>query len=59
MNCFSTSFVYAAIVVQKEKPPMNVVGDVHERIAIVIVSSLQLAVFIILHHFDLEFRMTS
>ncbi len=27
-----------AVVVDKEKPPLNVVGDVHGRIAIIVVS---------------------
>lgn len=30
-----------AVVVDKEKPPLNVVGDVHGRIAIIVVSCVQ------------------
>ena len=30
--------ILTALQVEKEKPPMNVVGDVHGKIAIVIVS---------------------
>ena len=32
-------FSNAALQVEKEKPPLNVVGDVHGKIAIMIVSS--------------------
>ena len=32
-------FPSTALLVEKEKPPMNVVGDVHGKIAILIVSS--------------------
>ena len=37
-------FLLSAILVEKEKPPMNVVGDVHGKIAIIIVSSLHVYV---------------
>jgi len=35
-----------AVVVEKEKPPMNVVGDVHNRIAIIVVSLINTFLYI-------------
>ena len=39
-----------ALQVEKEKPPINVVGDVHGKIAIMIVRRLHLFVLHSLHH---------
>ncbi len=49
-TCIHTQPHIEAVVVDKEKPPLNVVGDVHGRIAIIVVSTL--------HYYILVYAIT-